>query len=97
MTSTETDSGRTTAGRAVSVIGILLSIVSAYYVSIALGALGMILGMAGYALGSRNLGRATVIIGLLAIFAGLLFGQDVMAGAYDRAVDGVFRSGPARE
>ncbi len=78
-------------GRALCVIGILLSLVGAYFVSIALGAVGIVLGVVGYSLGARNLGRATIVLGVVSIVVGLLAGQGVIPGSYDRSVDGFFR------
>lgn len=81
-------------GRALCVAGIVLAVIGAFFVSVALGAVGIVLGMVGYALGSRRLGKATVVLGVVSIFVGLLVGQGVMAGGYDRAVDGLFRNNP---
>lgn len=84
-------------GRALCAAGIVLAVIGAYFVSVALGAVGIVLGMVGYALGSRRLGAATVVLGVVSIFVGLLVGQDVMAGSYDRAVDGLFRNNPIEQ
>ena len=84
-------------GRVLCAAGIILAIIGAYFVSIALGAVGLFLGIAGYFLGTRNLGLITIILGVVSIFVGLLMGQGVMAGSYDRAVDGWFREIPAEQ
>ena len=89
------NNGTALLGRVLCVAGIILALIGAYFVSVALGAIGIVLGVAGYALGSRRLGTATVVLGVVSIFVGLLVGQGVMAGAYDRAVDGWFRNIPA--
>ena len=77
--------------------GIILAVVGAYFVSVALGAVGVVLGVAGYALGARRLGAATAVAGVASIFVGLLAGQGVMAGSYDRSVDGWFRDTPVEQ
>ena len=74
--------------------GMVLAVVGAYFVSVALG---VVLGVAGYALGARRLGAATAVVGVVSIFVGLLAGQGVMAGSYDRAVDGWFRDTPVEQ
>ncbi len=77
--------------------GLILAVIGAYFVSVALGAVGIVLGVVGYALGARRLGAATVVLGVVSIFVGLLVGQGVMAGSYDRAVDGWFRDTPVEQ
>ena len=84
-------------GRVLCVAGIVLAVIGAYFVSVALGAVGIVLGVVGYALGARRLGVATVVLGVVSIFVGLLVGQGVMAGGYDRAVDGWFRNTPVEQ
>ncbi len=86
--------GTVLGGRVLCVVGIILSILGAYFVSVALGAVGIVLGVLGYFLGARNLGRATIILGVLSIVVGLLIGQAVIPGSYDRTVDGFFRDSP---
>lgn len=78
-------------------VGIVLAVIGAYFVSVALGAAGIILGVVGYALGARRLGTVTVVLGAVSIFVGLLVGQGVMAGSYDRDVDGLFRNNPIEQ
>ncbi len=84
-------------GRTLCAAGIVLAVIGAYFVSVALGAVGIVLGVVGYALGARRLGAATVVLGVASIFVGLLVGQGVMAGSYDRAVDGWFRDTPVEQ
>jgi hypothetical protein len=67
--------------------------VGVLFVSVATGAVGLCLGIAGYALGARRLGSLAVVLCTIAMFVGLLVGQGVIPGdAYDRAVDGFFRN-----
>ena len=77
--------------------GMALALIGAYFVSVALGAVGIVLGVVGYALGAPRLGAAAVVAGVASIFVGLLVGQGVMAGSYDRAVDGWFRGTPVEQ
>ncbi len=62
-----------------------------------LGGVGIVLGVVGYTLGARRLGITTVVLGVVSVFVGLLVGQGVMAGSYDRAVDGWFRNTPVEQ
>ena len=90
-------SGAALLGRVLCVARIVLAVIGAYFVSVALGAVGIVLGVAGYALGARRLGAAATVVGVASIFVGLLAGQGVMAGSYDRAVDGWFRNTPVEQ
>ena len=66
--------------------------VGVLFVSVATGAVGIVLGIAGYALGARTSGLLAVVLCTMAMFVGLLIGQGVIPGdAYDRLVDGWFR------
>lgn len=47
------------------------------------------LGVTGYALGSRTLGRLAAGLCTAAMFLGLLASQGAMPGSYDALVDGV--------
>lgn len=89
--------GTVLLGRVLCVVGIILAVIGALFVSVALGAGGIVLGVVGYALGARRLGTVTVVLGVVSIFVGLLVGQGVMAGSYDRAVDGWFRNTPVEQ
>ena len=91
------ESGTASLGRVLCAAGIILALIGAYFVSVALGAVGIVLGVAGYALGARRLGVVAVVLGVVSIFVGLLVGQGVMAGSYDRAVDGWFRNTPVEQ
>jgi hypothetical protein len=84
------------AGRMLSGIAIVFCVpLGALFVSIATGAVGVFLGIIGYALGARKLGALAVVMCTAAMFVGLLVGQGVIPGdAFDRAVDGWFRNMP---
>ena len=84
------------AGRLLSGIAIVFCVpLGSLFVSIATGAVGVFLGITGYALGARRLGAVAVVLCTVAMFVGLLIGQGVLpGGAYDRAVDGWFRNMP---
>ncbi|MDP8948012.1 MAG: hypothetical protein M3N09_07940 [Actinomycetota bacterium] len=82
--------GKTFAGRALSVIALVFCVpVRILFVSVATGAVGIILGMVGYALGARRLGSLAVVLCTAAMFLGLLVGQGAIPGSYDAALDGV--------
>ncbi len=85
-----------TAGRLLSGFALVFCVpVGALFVSVATGAVGIVLGIAGYALGARTLGSLAVVLCTVAMFVGLLVGQGVIPGeAYDRLVDGWFREIP---
>ncbi len=77
-------------GRILSVIAILFCVpVGIIFVSVATGAVGIVLGVVGYALGARALGFVAVVLCTAAVFLGLLAGQGAMPGSYDAALDGV--------
>ncbi len=83
------------AGRLLSGIAIVFCVpLGALFVSIATGAVGVFLGIIGYTLGARRLGALAVVMCTTAMFVGLLVGQGVLPGTYDRAVDGWFRNMP---
>lgn len=84
------------AGRLLSGIAIVFCApVGALFVSIATEAMGVFIGITGYALGARRLGALAVVLCVAAMFTGLLVGQGVIPGdAYDRSVDGWFRNMP---
>lgn len=84
------------AGRLLSAIALLFCApVGALFVSVATGAVGVTLGIAGYALGARRLGLLAVLACTAAMFVGLLVGQGTIPGdVFDRAVDGFFRNMP---
>ena len=62
-----------TIGRVLALIGLVVCIPAGLYlISIAMDALGMVLGVVGYFLGSRRLGVVTVVLGVAAMVFGLL-------------------------
>ena len=63
-------------GRVLSITGLILAVIGAFFVSVAMNGLGMILGMLGYALGSRILGSVASWLSLITIFIGMFFGQE---------------------
>ncbi len=84
------------AGRLLSVVALVFCVpIGALFVSIATGAVGIFLGITGYALGARRLGPLAIVLCTVAMLVGLLVGPGVVPGdAYDRAVDGWFRNMP---
>ena len=64
------------AGRVLSISGLILAVIGAFFVSVAMNGLGIILGMLGYALGSRILGSVASWLSLITIFIGMFFGQE---------------------
>lgn len=84
------------AGRLLAGVALVFCVpVGALFVSVATGAVGIVLGVTGYALGARRLGSLALILCAVAMFVGLLIGQGVVPGdAYDRLVDGWFREIP---
>jgi hypothetical protein len=89
-------SWRLTSGRLLAGFSLVFCVpVGVLFVSVATGAVGIVLGIAGYALGASTLGRLAVVLCIMAMFVGLLVGQGVIPGdAYDRLVDGWFRGKP---
>lgn len=63
--------------------------VGVFFVSVATGAVGIVLGVAGYALGARRFGGSAVVLCTVAMLLGLLIGQGAMPGSYDAVLDGV--------
>ena len=86
----EAGSGKVLVGRVLSAIALLFCVpVGVLFVSVATGAVGIVLGVVGYALGARRLGGVAVVLCTGAMFLGLLVGQGAMPGSYDAALDGV--------
>lgn len=72
-------------GRALCGLGILLCIAvfvfgGVYTANVSAGALGIVLGIVGYFMGSNRLGTVTIIISIITIFYGLAAGQDLIPG-----------------
>lgn len=92
----ETGAGKVFIGRALCAVALIFCVpVGVLFVSVAVGAVSIVLGIVGYALGARTLGPVAVVLCTIAMFLGLLVGQGVIPGSYDRAVDGWFRGTPA--
>ena len=85
-----------TVGRLLSGFALVFCVpVGALFVSVATGAVGIVLGITGYVLGAGTLGPLAVVLCTVAMFVGPLVGQGVIPGdAYDRVVDGWFRDMP---
>ena len=85
-----------TAGRLLSGFALVFCVpLGALFVSVATGAVGIVLGITGHVLGARTLGPLAVVLCTVAMFVGLLAGQGVIPGdPYDRLVDGVFHHMP---
>jgi len=69
----------------------VLALLGAYFVSVALDAMAVVLGGIGYALGARGLGIVAVVLGIVAVFVGLLVGQDAFPGGGENEADGFLR------
>lgn len=69
-------------------VGIVLAIVGAFFVSIASEGIGVTLGVTGYLLGARALGVATIVL-CMAALVGLFVGPYAMPGTYDELVNGI--------
>ncbi len=84
------------AGRLLSGFALVFCVpLGALFVSVATGAVGIVLGITGHVLGARTLGPLAVVLCTVAMFVVLLVGQGVIPGdAYDRVVDGWFRGMP---
>ncbi|MDQ3509838.1 MAG: hypothetical protein M3494_17835 [Actinomycetota bacterium] len=73
-------------GSIAAVLGIFLAVVGFVFpfigngASIAPGAFGLVLGIAGYALGARRFGVAAIVLCALAMFFGLAVSQGLVPG-----------------
>lgn len=89
---------RLLAGRLCCLLGLLLGIggiVGAFFgagANVTFGAVGAMLGILGYFLGSRRLGTVTVLLCVAALFFGLAASQGLIPG-----IDASDRNLPARE
>ncbi len=82
--------GKEIVGQAFSIFALIFCVpLGILFVSVATGAVGIILGVVGYVLGSRRLGSLAVVLCTAAVFLGLLVGQGAMPGSYDAALNGV--------
>lgn len=76
-------------GRLLCVLGIVLALIGAFFISVATNVLGMILGMLAYGAGSRRLGTLTIVLAVVTLAIGLFIGQGALPGAYDRITNGL--------
>ena len=86
----EQGSGKVLVGRVLSMIALIFCVPAGIlFVSVAIGAVGLVLGIVGYTLGARRLGSVAVVLCTAAMFLGLLVGQGAIPGSYDVMLDGV--------
>ncbi len=82
--------GKSYIGLVLSAFALVFCVpVGILFVSVATGAVGIVLGVVGYSLGARRLGFVAVVLCAAAMFLGLLVGQGAMPGSYDATLDGV--------
>jgi len=82
--------GQVLVGRALCGVALIFCVpVGVLFVSVATGAVGIVLGVVGYLLGARTLGRLAVVACTVAMFLGLLVGQGAIPGSYDAMLDGI--------
>ena len=82
--------GRGYIGLVLSAFALVFCVpVGILFVSVATGAVGIILGVVGYALGARRFGSVAVVLCAAVMFLGLLVGQGAMPGSYDATLEGV--------
>lgn len=92
---TETD-GATEAklffGRVFCVLGLVLLLPGAYFVSVAVEFVTLCFGIVGYYLGARSLGIAVAALSIVAALVGLLVGQGYIVNPFEFDVaDGLRR------
>ncbi|MGH3089910.1 MAG: hypothetical protein ACRDSJ_21730 [Rubrobacteraceae bacterium] len=81
-----TERMKSSLGAAVAGVGIFLAVIGTIVTfvgtgtSIALGAFGIVFGIAGYTLGARRLGLAAIVICTVALFFGLAVSQGLVPG-----------------
>ena len=81
--------GRGYIGLVLSAFALVFCVpVGILFVSVATGAVGIILGVVGYALGARRFGSVAVVLCAAVMFLGLLVGQGAMRGSYDATLEG---------
>ena len=82
--------GKVFAGRILSAIALVFCVpVGILFVSVATGAVGIMLGVVAYGLGARRVGFLAVVLCAAAMFLGLLIGAGAMSGSYDAVLSGV--------
>ncbi len=69
-------------GAILAAIGLILAIVSAFYISAATAFFGIVLGGLAYARGGRRFAVLVVILSTIALFIGLFVGQSAVPGSY---------------
>jgi hypothetical protein len=86
----EQGSGKVLVGRVLSIIALIFCVpIGILFVSVATGAVGLVLGIVGYTLGALRLGSVAIVLCTAAMLLGLLVGQGAMPGSYDARLDGV--------
>lgn len=86
----KTEAWKLNAGRLLSVVALVFCVpAGALFVSVASGAMGIFLGVVGYALGARGIGRLAIVACVAAMLLGLLVGPGVIPGSYDAALNGI--------
>ncbi len=86
----ESATGKAYVGLVLSAFALVFCVpVGILFVSVATGAVGIIFGMVGYALGARRLGSVAVVLCAAVMFLGLLVGQGAIPSSYDAALNGV--------
>lgn len=80
-------------GRLLGVLGLVTLPLGALFVSVAMDAVALCLGVAGYFLGARRLGLVVVALSVLAAILGMLIGQGYIPNIldWDGAADGLRR------
>ncbi len=77
------------AARALALFGILLALLGALSVEISFEFLGIVLGITGYALGSRRLGTTAIVLSMLMLLLVLAISRGYVPGI-DPTYPGVF-------
>ena len=70
-------------GRLLGLGGLAMLPLGALFVSVALDAIAVCLGVVSYFLGARRLGLVVVVLAVLAAIAGLLIGQGYIPNIFD--------------
>lgn len=79
-------------GRLLCVLGLVLLLPGAYFVSVAVEFVTLCFGIVGYYLGARRLGIAVVVLSVVAAVVGLLVGQGYIVNPFEFDVaDGLRR------
>ncbi len=70
-------------GRLLGVMGLATLPLGALFVSVAMDAIALCLGVVGYFLGARRLGIVVVVLSVLAAIVGMLIGQGYIPSVFD--------------